>query len=391
MEYVYVYMHPKYPYLYVGRTCDLEKRIKSHDTNDNDNIAREHERLLQEAAVWYIPLQNKAESTIVEAYLINKHKPYLNKALNYESISDSLVLSIPEYIRMDESLQKLHTRYGELQDDVSKKTQRIKEMEEIKQELTCTEERLQALRNECQQKKQECEILSDILNDAPKNGNIWFTSKEVKWIMDNCGVDVAFYAGSMDINTGKKMYFKLANKGKVKSGYLRSSEDDCGWQLYFEGEKESVSSGAFDVFVGANKYVSDNPTISSIYLKMLQENLEKRERVKNNIHPYTAEQLLQNDGHLPDGIFSIMDDDLKDSLGNIRITIKNGKIKEIHESKDMICDWVEHEIQWLEKHSDVVFYDERLEEQINNALEWYSEKIKEFEQRQGDIQIGEAV
>ena len=179
MEYVYVYMHPEHPYLYVGRTCNLEKRIETHDTNDADNIDREYVGLLHEASVYYIPLQNKAESIIVETYLINKYKPLLNKMLKYEDVS-SLEVKVPRFVKMDDALRKLHIRYGELHDDISKKAQRIKEMEEIKQELACTEERLQALRNECQQKKHECEILCDILNDTPTICNVWFTQKEAK-------------------------------------------------------------------------------------------------------------------------------------------------------------------------------------------------------------------
>lgn len=120
MEYVYVYMHPEHPYLYVGRTCNLEKRIETHDTNDADNIDREYVGLLHEASVYYIPLQNKAESIIVETYLINKYKPLLNKMLKYEDVS-SLEVKVPRFVKMDDALRKLHIQLSNAEQEISQK------------------------------------------------------------------------------------------------------------------------------------------------------------------------------------------------------------------------------------------------------------------------------
>lgn len=79
-HYIYRYMHPDYPWLYVGKTdANLATRIKTHDTCKDDNISREYLSLLQESVVLYIELQNSVQSTYVEKMLIDKHKPLLNK------------------------------------------------------------------------------------------------------------------------------------------------------------------------------------------------------------------------------------------------------------------------------------------------------------------------
>lgn len=79
-HYVYRYMHPDYPWLYVGKTdANLATRIKTHDTCKDDNISREHLLLLKESVVLYIELQNSVQSTYVEKMLIDKYKPLLNK------------------------------------------------------------------------------------------------------------------------------------------------------------------------------------------------------------------------------------------------------------------------------------------------------------------------
>ena len=388
MEYVYVYMHPEHPYLYVGRTCDLEKRIKSHDTSDNDNISREYERLLQDASVWYIPLQNKAESTIVEAYLINKYKPYLNKSLNYEGISDSLILNIPEYIKMDESMRKMHIRYRELQDDVSKKAQRLKEMEEIKEELSCTEEKLQALKIKCQSRKRECQIFSDIQNNTHTVCNIWFTAKEVEWIMENCCIDVAFYAGFIDINTGNRHLFKYEKKGETKKGWLCVKETDCGldkcdWTLVFESNdgKNSMSQILFDMMVGDNKYVSDNDVIPELYLSMLQRELENaKEILKNRIRTYTAEELIEYNGCLPNGDYGTVDE-----RTCVHVRRKRGKIDNIGVCYDYRYEGADA-IRFLNEHKELIFYDDQLERCTNENITFLEQSIDVFIKRQSDIE-----
>lgn len=79
-HYVYRYMHPDYPWLYVGKTdASLANRIRTHDTCKDDNISREYLPLLEESVVLYIELQNSVQTTYVEKMLIDKYKPFLNK------------------------------------------------------------------------------------------------------------------------------------------------------------------------------------------------------------------------------------------------------------------------------------------------------------------------
>ena len=104
MYYVYRYMHPDYPWLYVGKTIDLDGRIRSHDNSNNDNIDRKYAKLLLESTVYFLTLNNSAQMNLVELYLIDKYKPYLNKKDKHNSKS-TLELKIPKwekYIRSHE-------------------------------------------------------------------------------------------------------------------------------------------------------------------------------------------------------------------------------------------------------------------------------------------------
>lgn len=79
-HYVYRYMHPDYPWLYVGKTDNsLETRIRTHNGSNSDNISRDYKELLLESTVYYIELENSLQTTYVEKLLIDKYKPYLNK------------------------------------------------------------------------------------------------------------------------------------------------------------------------------------------------------------------------------------------------------------------------------------------------------------------------
>lgn len=98
MYYVYRYMHPDYPWLYVGKTIDLHRRIYSHDKLNSDNIDRKYTTLLLESTVYFITLDNSAQMDLMELYLIDKHKPYLNKKDKHDTQS-ILELKIPKWKR----------------------------------------------------------------------------------------------------------------------------------------------------------------------------------------------------------------------------------------------------------------------------------------------------
>lgn len=81
--YVYRYMHPDYPWLYVGKTVNLKNRIYQHDFCSSDNIDRSKSELLQDSTVLYIELANATQMNYIEKILIDKYKPELNIADNH--------------------------------------------------------------------------------------------------------------------------------------------------------------------------------------------------------------------------------------------------------------------------------------------------------------------
>lgn len=90
--YVYKYIHPKYKWLYVGKSdTNLRGRINAHKTEHN------FKPFLKECEIYYIQLDNKAQSKAVESYLIDKYKPHLNTADKYEGESN-LDMMLPEWI-----------------------------------------------------------------------------------------------------------------------------------------------------------------------------------------------------------------------------------------------------------------------------------------------------
>lgn len=84
--YVYRYVNPLHPWLYVGKcNSNLRDRLNKHESDPSDNISREHLRELKESTVYFIELDNEKESALVERFLINEHSPVLN--VRYESLT----------------------------------------------------------------------------------------------------------------------------------------------------------------------------------------------------------------------------------------------------------------------------------------------------------------
>lgn len=100
-QYVYRYIHPNYPWLYVGRTNDLSRRIDEHDNGMFDNIDRQYDHLLLESFVVYTKLDNKAQSIALESYLIDVYKPTLNQTNKYygETIFNIYEIKWKKYMR----------------------------------------------------------------------------------------------------------------------------------------------------------------------------------------------------------------------------------------------------------------------------------------------------
>lgn len=118
-QYVYKYVHPEKGCIYVGRTCNLTQRIRSHDSNSADNIDRSYEHMLRECDVYFIEVANKSEAIIVETYLIDKEKPILNKVLKDEKHTSSIEISLPQFTRYNDS----NRRYVDDKDNWSARTQ----------------------------------------------------------------------------------------------------------------------------------------------------------------------------------------------------------------------------------------------------------------------------
>lgn len=89
--YVYKYVHPDYPWLYVGKAdTSFEDRVYRHSKEEK------FIPFLDEVKIYYIELENKAQSRMVELYLIDKYKPYLNVMDKYKGVS-LFQLNLPEW------------------------------------------------------------------------------------------------------------------------------------------------------------------------------------------------------------------------------------------------------------------------------------------------------
>jgi len=132
--YVYRYVHPEYPWLYVGKTKNLESRIRTHDFDKSDNIDRKYANLLMESSVYYLEFENSTQMSFVELYLIDKYSPYLNKKDNHTDES-KMELSMPrwkKYLRsyeLQESTQIQSKRLSKLNDKLKIYSNKIAEAE----------------------------------------------------------------------------------------------------------------------------------------------------------------------------------------------------------------------------------------------------------------------
>lgn len=77
--YVYKYVHPDYPWLYVGLTTELDSRIYTHNHSSGDNIDRKWEKQLNESTIYYHECSDEQDMKTTEKYLINAFKPVINK------------------------------------------------------------------------------------------------------------------------------------------------------------------------------------------------------------------------------------------------------------------------------------------------------------------------
>lgn len=145
--YVYRYIHPEYPWLYVGKTKSLESRIRTHDFGKCDNIDRKYAKLLLESSVYYLEFENSTQMSFTELYLIDKYSPYLNKKEKHNNESQ-MELSIPKwkkYVRnyeLQEASQRYSKRLNKLNNELIISCDKIRNAEK---ELVFNAERLSKL------------------------------------------------------------------------------------------------------------------------------------------------------------------------------------------------------------------------------------------------------
>lgn len=388
MEYVYVYMHPEHPYLYVGRTCNLEKRIETHDTNDADNIDREYVGLLHEASVYYIPLQNKAESIIVETYLINKYKPLLNKMLKYEDVS-SLEVKVPRFVKMDDALRKLHIQLSNAEQEISQKKDRLVELEEIKEKLMSNEERLEKLRKQYEEQTIEINMFNHISEEEAQK-SYYFDKKEIEYFVERSNIDVTFYCGRMDLNTKKRMYFKMEKIGNKLKGYIKSS-DDKDWAPLKEVTIDTSKFGwsndlwFYWMLCGECKMVADKPNMHILYKRMLDKDMEEAKKKRDAARPYTAEELIQLNGRIPVGNYKVYDKRhysiYENEAGDVRVHVRDGNICGVYREKlddRRIVNDEELGVAWLEEHKEMLFEDDGLRREADNKISDLTQMIEKY-------------
>lgn len=96
--YVYRYIHPLCPWLYVGKcNTNLRERLNKHESDSSDNIDRAHLKELKESSVYFIELDSEEESALVERYLISEHSPVLN--VRHENITEHQKYKAKELIQ----------------------------------------------------------------------------------------------------------------------------------------------------------------------------------------------------------------------------------------------------------------------------------------------------
>ena len=98
--YVYKYVHPDYPWLYVGKAdSDVKDRVNAHRKE------KKFKPFLKNAKIYYMELENKAQSKFVESYFIDKYKPHINTVDKYEGESVFELKFLPEWKPYEEYIK----------------------------------------------------------------------------------------------------------------------------------------------------------------------------------------------------------------------------------------------------------------------------------------------
>lgn len=295
--YVYQYLHPEYGHLYCGRADNLDSRIYQHNNLSSDNIPREYEHLLKESVIMYIELQNKAQGIAVEAYCIDKFKPFINKALKYDDGGSLLEMKLPKWKMYDvENLNYKH----HLHSIKKEKEQLIDSIVNIENEIDKKSNYLSNAKTRLKKINYEIKTHAKIESE---NIIFDFDIKDIKWFYSHCeNKDVKFYS---------EIYDKVGNI--VGSGVLYYDSQSKLLVLERDQNKFYSNNICFDIFCSAlYSFYPDIDIYPELYAALLSNNEELK--VKNKI--YDIDTLLNK---YNDSCFASVDD-------SIRVISKNKKI-----------------------------------------------------------------
>lgn len=220
MYYVYRYIHPEYPWLYVGKTKNLKQRIKDHDTSNSDNIDRKYETLLKESSVYYIELENSAQMSMVELFLIDKYKPFLNKKDKYKNKS-FFEIELPKwkrYIRRFDAEEYISYSRGkekkELQNILIQEDAIVEKIKKAEIEIAKKEDILNSIIESLSNMEESIETMAEVSRKTKccSTTKIYFSSSEIKEIYKNYPeCKCTFYIDQYN-NDGEKIQGILTDK-----------------------------------------------------------------------------------------------------------------------------------------------------------------------------------
>ena len=311
-HYVYQYLHPEYGHLYCGRTCNLDKRIYDHNNCKDDNIPREYKRLLEESIIMYVKLQNKAQEIAVEAYCIDKFKPFLNKSLKYDSEESVIEMKLPKWkIYNPENL-----KYKQQLNTVEKEKRKlIEDISVIENDIKIKRDKLSKMNFESTKIDYRTKAHTYFKNNTFK---LNLGLEDIRWFYSHCeNKEVKFFSETFDM-TGKLMckgilYYDF-NENKLVIEY-----NDCNNnESYIVKEKDIM----FSIY---NCQLSNYYPDINIYPELYASLLSKKDDlvVKNNI--YTLNYLLYK---YPNSWFRSIDN-------KIRVLFKNGELNRCNVELDL--------------------------------------------------------
>lgn len=272
--YVYQYLHPEYGHLYCGRADNLDSRIYQHNNLSTDNIPREYEHLLKESIVMYVELQNKAQGIAVEAYCIDKFKPFINKSLKYDDSGSLLEIKLPEWKVYDVK----NSKYKENLHNIKKeREQLIDSISNIENEIAKKSEYFNNAKTKLQKINYEIKT-----HDKIKNKKIIFDFNidDIKWFYNHCeNKNVKFYS---------EIYDKIGN---IVANGVVYYDIQSELLVLDQGQDKYYSNKIFFDTI-CNALYSFYPDIN-IYPELYAALLSNNEDLKNKNKAYDIHTLLK--------------------------------------------------------------------------------------------------